>query len=129
MMLAEFTTDHLVAIVIAVLAAAIPGSIAAVSSIKARRDVRTRNGKTAGETIHDAAQTLEVIQTQQHTNTRDIAGLQGSVDRVEEKIDRINGRTDRVDSKLDRHLTEVGEGVGKMTEWARRKMEEENREE
>jgi peptidoglycan hydrolase CwlO-like protein len=124
-MLAEFTTDHLVAIVVAMIVAAVPATIGAVSSIRARRDSRPRNGKTLGETIHDSAQTVEIVQAQQHAIVGEFEQVHGRLGRIEEKVDRVDGRVDRVDTKLDKHLTDVGEGSGKLADWARRKMQEE----
>jgi len=125
-MLAEFTSQDLTAILVALIVAAVPATIAAVSSIRAHRDIRTRNGKTAGETIDDTAKTLEIVQAQQHTNTKDIIGVHETLGRVETKVDRIDGRVDRVDTKLDKHLTDVGEGSGKLAAWVRKKMAEED---
>ena len=125
-MLAEFTSQDLTAILVALIITAVPATIAAVSSIRQRRDIRTRNGKTVGEVVDDSANTLEVIQAQQHQNTKDISGVHDTLERVEGKVDRINGRVDRVDRNLDKHLDEVGDGIGKLSAWVRKKMAEED---
>jgi uncharacterized coiled-coil DUF342 family protein len=38
-------------------------------------DVDTGNGKDIGTTVHDIAQTVEVMQSQLHTNTREVLNL------------------------------------------------------
>jgi len=112
------------AVIVAVIAA-IPAIIAAVAVIRTHREIRTRNGRTTGRTIDDAAQTLEIIQAQQHTNAKEIIEVGTKLGRIEETVDRIDGRVDRVDTKLDRHLVEVGESAGTLATWVRRKMDEE----
>jgi len=101
------------AILIAVVAG-VPATIAAIATIRARREARPSGAKTAGETLRSSAQTLEVIQAQQHTNVGEILDLHETVSRVEEKVDRINGHVDRldaktgrIDEKLDDHIEEM----------------------
>ncbi len=113
----------LTAVIVAAIAG-VPATVAAIMAVRNRRELRTRNGRTTGQTIDDTAQTTEIIQAQQHTNARDILGLHEGLGRIEEKVDRINGRVDRVDRKLDQHLTDVGEGSGKLADWVRKQMEE-----
>jgi peptidoglycan hydrolase CwlO-like protein len=119
------TADHWVAIIVA-LTVAIPATIAAIASVRARRDLRTKNAGTTGELIEDSAKTIEVVQAQQHTNAKELVDVHEKVDRIESKVDRINGRVDRVDRQLDKHLSEVGEGSGKLADWIRQKMAEED---
>jgi len=106
------------------LIAGVPATIAAIAAVRGRREgkathaeVATNDGKTSGETLHGIAQTVEVIQTDQH-------GVNTKLGRIEEKVDRIDGRVDRVDTKLERHLAEVGEGSGPMADWVRKQMNE-----
>jgi len=82
--------------------AVVPATIAAVAAVRNQREIRTRNGLTTGQTIDK---------------------LNDGLDRVEEKMDRIDGRVDRVDRKLDQHLTDVGEGSGRMAAWVRKQMD------
>ena len=123
-MTAEFTSQDLTAIIVAVVLAGLPATIAAVVSIRARREIRTGNGKSVGETVQTTAQTVEVVQAQQHAVVGEFEQVHGRLGRIEEKVDRIDGRVDRVDTKLDKHLTDVGEGSGKLAAWVRKKMEE-----
>lgn len=62
--------------------AAVPATIAAIASWSTRRTARenrslieTGNGKTLGTTVHDLAQTVELVAAQNHTNTAELLAI------------------------------------------------------
>jgi hypothetical protein len=79
----------------------IPAAIAAVASIyiaKLTRDVRsnqdTGNQRRLGETVHDIAQTVEILAAQIHTNTREtLETRQHALDTREQVEDWIRAST------------------------------------
>jgi len=81
-MIAAHVFYHLSEASFALIIVAVIGAIAAVQSRRARRveskldrsikDQDTANGKGLGETVHDMAQTQEIISAQLHTNTKEI---------------------------------------------------------
>jgi len=107
-MLGAFTAENVTAIVVAFVTVAIPSTVAAVVSIRNRRDIKTGNGKSAGQTIGATAQTVEVVQAQQHAIVGEFEQVHSRLGRIEEKVDRLDGRVDRVDTRLEKHLTEGG---------------------
>ena len=121
-MIAGLTAQDVTTLAVA-LTVAIPATIAAVSAVRGRRELRTSNAKTTGEVIEETAKTVEVVQGQQHGVARELDHVHGRLGRIEEKVDRINGRVDRVDTNLHKHLTEVGEGSGALAAWVRKQME------
>ena len=88
--------------------------VAADKAAVAADQMQTGNEKNLGLTVHDMAQTVEVVAAQIHTNTTELLALHHKADRAFE-VSR------GVSEKLDRHLTEVSP----MVDWARDKMREE----
>ncbi|MGQ0668073.1 MAG: hypothetical protein ACT4PO_00095 [Actinomycetota bacterium] len=99
-------SDALTAAISAVVVAAISAAAMVITTVRGGRVRRaidrqldTHNAKTAGDTIHDVAQTIEAVAAVQHLHTRTLAA-HGEV------IDDIRERTSRVESKLDGHMAE-----------------------
>lgn len=109
-LIAEFTAEQFTAIIVALITVAGSSAIAAVSAVRNRRDMRTSNGRSTGQTIEETAQTTEVIQAQQHGVAREFEQVHGRLGRIEEKVDRIDGRVDRLDTRVEKHLTDDERG-------------------
>jgi Na+/glutamate symporter len=81
-MIAAHVFYHLSEATFGLIIVAVIGAIAAVQGRRARRveskldkvseDQETSNGKNLGKTVHDMAQTQEIISAQIHTNTKEI---------------------------------------------------------
>jgi hypothetical protein len=69
-------------VVAVALITAVPATIAAIAAVRASRGIRlnrkmmdTGNAKDIGTTVHDLAQTTEIIVAQSHINTNELLGL------------------------------------------------------
>lgn len=100
---------HLSDALVDVFVVAVPAFIAAVASMYVAKVTRanrrslaaqdemmdTGNGKDLGSTVHDIAQTVEILAAQQHTNTSELLTTQERVQSIGERLaDWIDHSTD-----------------------------------
>lgn len=72
--------DDVIAVVVAILVF-VPAFIIAISQTrKVGKKVDTGNGRTIGSTVHDTAQTVELVEAMMHTNTREIIMVANKLD-------------------------------------------------
>lgn len=73
---------------------------AAWISSRARREAATGNDKPIGHTVHDMAQSLEIVQAQAQANAADLIGLHERAAGVQSSLDELS-------AKVDEHLTQT----------------------
>ena len=123
-MLSLTLTQHHVSLLTALIAACALIAATLLSTRRARREseavraaMDTQNGRALGETVHDIAQTVELVQAQGHTNTGELLALHHKADRGIELATAVKQR-------LDEHIDQVGPDVGALASWVRQQMDE-----
>jgi Na+/glutamate symporter len=105
-MIADHTFWHLTEATFGIIIVALIGSIGVWQGKRGRRvetkmdqaltNQDTGNNKQLGETVHDMAQTQEILSAQIHTNTREVVVL-----------------SQKLDQHIDRHDQELEDGTGR----------------